>query len=148
MRKFALSFMVGLMSVGVTGCNDDDDDRMETKLIKGLWEVVSVDSPEYTSIYNFTTRSELTWSWGNLNIYYLSVSGQPVLDKEYSWHVSDPANDETVYLDIVLKEGDEMVGNPVYYIVEKLTASDMILRETGESKPQIRFRRRNDLTLP
>lgn len=110
--------------------------------------MVSEDSPEYTCIYDFTTRSELTWSWGNLNTYYLSASGNPTYDKSYSWHVSDPANENPVYLDIVLKEGDETVGEPVYYIVEKLTASEMILRETEESKPQIQFRRRNDLTLP
>lgn len=147
MRKHALMFLTALLSVAVSGCNDDDD-MMDTKLIKGQWEVVSEDSPEYTCIYDFTTRSELTWSWGNLNTYYLSASGNPIYDKSYSWHVSDPANENPVYLDIVLKEDDETVGEPVYYIVEKLTASEMILRETGESKPQIQFRRRNDLTLP
>lgn len=146
MRKYALMFLTALLSVAVSGCNDDDD-MMDTKLIKGQWEVVSEDSPEYTCIYDFTTRSELTWSWGNLNTYYLSVSGNLIYDKSYSWHVSDPANENPVYLDIVLKEGDETVGEPVYYIVEKLTASEMILRETGESTPQIQFRRRNDLTL-
>lgn len=146
MRKYALMFLTALLSVAVSGCNDDDD-TMDTKLIKGQWEVVSEDCPEYTCIYDFTTRSELTWSWGNLNTYYLSASGNPIYDKSYSWHVSDPVNENPVYLDIVLKKGDETVGEPVYYIVEKLTASEMILRETGESKPQIQFRRRNDLTL-
>lgn len=33
MRKYALMFLTALLSVAVSGCNDDDD-MMDTKLIK------------------------------------------------------------------------------------------------------------------
>lgn len=145
--------MLSVIAVTFSSCDDDNDGVMDTKLIKGQWELVSQESPERNCIYNFTTQSENTWSWGTLTTYYLTVSGNPVHDKVYDWHVSDPHNYATVYLDITLKgelDDDDAWENTDNYIVEHLTSSEMVLRksEVGDSKTILRFKRRNDLPLP
>lgn len=152
MNKFLLFFILPIIAFSFTGC-DDEDDVMDTKLIKGQWQLVSQDSSDRDCIYNFTTQSEHTWSWGILTTYYLTASGNPVHDKVYDWHVSDPNNYDTVYLDITLQ--GELDSNDAWeqteqYIVETLTSSEMILRkvEVGDSKTRLRFIRRNDLPLP
>lgn len=146
MKKY-LYLLFAFISILSVSCNDDDD-VMDTKLIKGQWELVSADNPDRGCIYDFTTQSENTWSWGKLNTYYLTASGTPVHDKTYDWHVSDPANYETVYLDITLADetdGDDVWENTDYYIVESLTASEMILHEADDTDVKLRFIRRNDL---
>lgn len=152
MKKFLLLLILPVIALAFTAC-DDDDDVMDTKLIKGQWEVVSQDSPDYSCIYNFTTQSEHTWSWGTLTTYCFSATGTPVYDKVYDWHVSDPQNYETVYLDITPKDqlnADDAWENTDTYIVEKLTKSEMVLRksEAGDTKTTLILRRRNDLPLP
>lgn len=151
MKKFLFLFVLPFVAVALNSC-DDDDDVMDTKLIKGQWELVSQDSPDRNCIYNFTTQSENTWSWGILTTYYLTASGTPVHDKVYDWHVSDPNNYDTVYLDITLSgelDPDDIMENTEYYIVEKLTPSEMLLeKQDGDKKTKLKFVRRNDLPLP
>jgi len=151
MKKFLFLFVLPFVAVALSSC-DDDDDVMDTKLIKGQWELVSQDSPDRNCIYNFTTQSENTWSWGILTTYYLTASGTPVHDKVYDWHVSDPNNYDTVYLDITLSgelDPDDIMENTEYYIVEKLTSSEMLLeKQDGDKKTKLKFVRRNDLSLP
>lgn len=151
MKKFLFLFVLPFVAVALSSC-DDDDDVMDTKLIKGQWELVSQNSPGRNCIYNFTTQSENTWSWGILTTYYLTASGTPVHDKVYDWHVSDPNNYDTVYLDITLSgelDPDDVMENTEYYIVEKLTPSEMLLeKQDGDNKTKLKFVRRNDLPLP
>lgn len=151
MKKFLFLFVLPFVAVALSSC-DDDDDVMDTKLIKGKWELVSQDSPDRNCIYNFTTQSENTWSWGILTTYYLTASGTPVHDKVYDWHVSDPNNYDTVYLDITLSgelDPDDIMENTEYYIVEKLTSSEMLLeKQDGDNKTKLKFVRRNDLPRP
>ena len=140
MKKFLFLFVLPFVAVAFS-C--DDDDVMDTKLIKGQWELVSQDSPDRNCIYNFTTQSENTWSWGILTTYYLTASGTPVHDKVYDWHVSDPNNYATVYLDITLSgelDPDDIMENTEYYIVEKLTPSEMLLeKQDGDKKTKLKF---------
>lgn len=152
MKKYLYLLMLPFIAAVLGGC-DDDDDAMDTRLIKGQWELVSEDHPDYTYIYDFRTQSENTWSWGTLTTYYLTYGGDPVHDKVYSWHVSDPANSDPVYLDLTLigeLDSEDAWENTDYYIVERLTATEMILRkdEVGDTQTRIRFIRRNDLTQP
>lgn len=151
MKKFLFLFVLPFVAVALNSC-DDDDDVMDTKLIKGQWELVSQDSPDRNCIYNFTTQSENTWSWGILTTYYLTASGTPVHDKVYDWHVSDPNNYDTVYLDITLSgelDPDDIMENTEYYIIEKLTSSEMLLeKQDGDKKTKLKFVRRNDLPRP
>lgn len=150
MKKFLFLFVMSFVAVAFSSC-DDDDDVMDTKLIKGQWELVSQDSPDRNCIYNFTTKSENTWSWGILTTYYLTASGTPMHDKVYDWHVSDPNNYDTVYLDITLTgelDSDDIMENTKQYIVEKLTPSVMLLQLDGDKNTKLKFVRRNDLPLP
>ncbi|MDE7152870.1 MAG: hypothetical protein K2O00_00325 [Muribaculaceae bacterium] len=152
MKKFLYLLLLPLIAVAFSSC-DDNNEPIDTKLIVGQWEIVSADHPEYTCIYNFTTQNQNTWSWGTLTTYYLTVSGNPVYDKVYSWHISDPQNDDTVYLETTLQgelDSDDAWGNTDYFIVEKLTSTEMTLRRNtvGDSRTKIKFLRRNDLKLP
>lgn len=151
MKKFLL-FLLPLISVAFSSCNDDDE-VLNTKLIKGQWQLVSQDSPERVCIYNFTTSSENTWSWGTLTTYYLTVSGTAVHDKVYEWHVSDPNNSDPVLLDIIYQgdlDKEDSWKKMEYYEVAKLSSSEMVLKkvEEGDSRTFLRFVRRDDLELP
>ncbi|MDE5608090.1 MAG: hypothetical protein K2I64_04060 [Muribaculaceae bacterium] len=151
--KKLLYLLLPVIAFALGSCNDDDDGLIDTRLIKGQWEVASPDSPDRGCIYNFTTQSDHTWSWGLLTTYYLTLSGAPLHDKVYEWHVSDPENDPTVYLDMTLiglLDGDDAWKNTEHYIVERLTATLMILKknETTDDKTRVKFIRRNDLPLP
>ena len=151
MKKFIFLFVLPFIAITFYSC-DDEDQVMDTRLIKGQWQLVSQESPERDCIYNFTTQSENTWSWGILTTYYMDVSGVPVHDKVYEWHISDPNNYDIVYLDITLQgelDADGAWENTEQYIVEELTPSEMILRknDAGNSKTRLRFVRRNDLPV-
>lgn len=152
MKKYLYLLVLPLLAAVLWGC-DDDDEVMDTRLIKGCWELASEDHPDYTDIYDFETRGENTWSWGTLTTYYLTYGGDPVHDKVYDWYVTDPVNSDPVYLYLTLTgelDSDDAWENTDSYIVERLTASEMILRkdEVGDTQTRIRFIRRNDLTQP
>lgn len=151
MKKFLFFIMLPIMAVAFCSCSDDDD-VMDTRLIKGVWQLVSQGSPDRGSIYSFATQSDNTWSWGTLTTYSLTVSGNPVSDRVFDWHVSDPENYDPVYLDITPADlpGDDAWEATKQYIVEKLTASEMVLKPVtpGASDTQLIFVRRNDLQLP
>lgn len=152
-KLFALLLLLPVISVALCSCDDNDDDVMDTKLIKGQWEVVDDGNQEYTLIYDFATQSENTFSWGVLTTYHLTNTGNQVLDKTYDWHVADPNNSDPVYLDITttdVPDDEDIWESTDMYIVEKLTASEMVLKklEVGNSQTRIKFIRRNDLLQP
>lgn len=145
MKKIFLLFILPLFAVAFSSCNDDDN-VLNTKLIKGQWQLVSQDTPEGDCIYNFTTQSENTWSWGTLTTYYLTVSGTPVHDKVYDWHVSDPDNTDPVILDIIYQgdlDKEDAWQKTEYYEVEKLSSSAMVLKKV-DNGDILSFVRRDD----
>ncbi len=152
MKKSILLLLSSLFTVALNSC-DEERDVMNTKLIRGQWEVVSPISSEYTHVYYFTTQNEHTFSWGTLTTYYISKADNPILEKVYDWSVSDPDNYNPVYLDITLKDepdSDDTWTNSDFYIVEKLTPSEMVLKknEVGDSNTRIKLLRNNDLPKP
>lgn len=152
MKKLLYLLLLPLIALALSSC-DDGSETIDTRLIIGQWEVVSEDSPERTCIYSFAPQSENTWSWGLLTTYYITVTGNPVHDKVYSWHISDPKNDDSVHLDITLQgelDSEDLWEDTDFFIVEKLTATQMVLRRNtvGDSHTRIKFIRRNDLQLP
>ena len=82
-----------LCSFAIVGC-DDDVNYPNSKLIKGQWQLVEDGDTDNPLIYRFTTDSDNTWSWGGLMTYHLSADGTVTYDKRYTWHVSDPVNEE------------------------------------------------------
>ena len=143
-----------LCSFAIVGC-DDDVDYPDTKLIKGQWQLVEDGDTDNQLIYRFTTDSDNTWSWGGLMTYYLSADGTVTYDKRYSWHVSDPVNEEDGRPRIELSwfvttENDDIWEATEYYLVFKLTPSEMWLKRAQNGLPADikKFIRRDDLPTP
>ena len=147
-----------LCSFAIAGCDDDnnvDVDFPDTKLIKGQWQLVDDTNTDNALVYRFTTDSENTWSWGGLMTYYLSANGTVTYDKRYSWHVSDPVNEEDGRPRIELSwfvttENDDIWEATEYYLVIKLTPSEMWLKRAQNGLPADikKFIRRDDLPTP
>lgn len=140
--KTYILLLLSLLAFIAPGC--DDNDVMDTSLIKGEWLLQSEGSTENKIIYNFTPKSEQTLSWGDLTVCTVTPSGEKIDEKFYDWHISDPKNDNPVHLDITLKSligSNDVWEDEDHYVVEKLTAKEMILRknEVGDSKTKLRF---------
>ncbi len=150
--------LVFLCSFAIAGCDDDNNVDVEfpdTKLIKGQWQLVDDTNTDNALVYRFTTDSENTWSWGGLMTYYLSTDGTVTYDKRYTWHVSDPVNEEDGRPRIELSwfvttENDDIWEATEYYLVIKLTPSEMWLKRAQNGLPADikKFIRRDDLPTP
>lgn len=140
--KTYILLLLSLLAFIAPSC--DDNDVMDTSLITGEWLLQSEGSTENKIIYNFTPKSEQTQSWGDLTVCTVTPSGKKIDEKFYDWHISDPKNDNPVLLDITLKSligSNDVWEDEDHYVVEKLTAKEMILRknEVGDSKTKLRF---------
>ncbi len=142
--KTYILLLLSLLAFIAPSC--DDNDVMNTSLIKGEWLLQSEGSSDNMIIYNFTTNSEQTQSWGNLTVYTVTSSGEKIDEIFYDWHISDPKNDNPVHLDITLKDlngSKDIWDGEEYYVVEKLTAKELILHrnEVGNSKTRLYFKK-------
>lgn len=144
-----------LCSFAFVSCDDSDVDYPDTRLIKGQWQLVDDRDTGNPLIYRFTTDGENTWSWGGLVTYYLSAGGTVTYEKRYTWHVSDPANEvdgkprmEITWYDA--PDSDDLWEATEYYIVVKLTSSEMWLKraQNGLTADIKKFIRRDELPTP
>lgn len=154
MKKVCLLIFT-LLIFWVSACDDDAPDYPDTKLIKGQWQLVEDGSNDEPLIYRFTTDGENTWSWGGLVTYYLLPDGTADFYKRYTWHVSDPANEDDGKPRLELTwydapDSDDLWDATEYYIVVKLTPTEMWLRPHQKGVPDDikKFIRRNDLPIP
>lgn len=155
-KKFHLSmasYMILCLALVFSACDSDNEPNFpDTKLIKGQWQLVEDDNSGKTLIYQFATGSESTWSWGNLVTYRILSEDVVTYDKHYTWHVSDPANEEDGVPRMELTWiGDLNSHNATeHYDVVKLTSKEMWLKPSmKESSDDImKFIRRNDLPVP
>ena len=150
-----LLFLLPLLALTFSACDDDTPDYPDTKLIKGQWQLVEDGDTDNPLIYRFTTDSDNTWSWGGLMTYHLSADGTVTYDKRYTWHVSDPANEEDGKPRLELTwydapESDDLWAATEYYVVVKLTQSEMWLKRAQNGLPADikKFIRRDDLPTP
>lgn len=156
MHKLFL-FLLPLLTLTFSACLDDNEhDYPDTKLIKGQWQPVEEGNNNARQlIYRFTTDSENTWSWGGLVTYIPGDDGTVSFQKRYTWHVSNPANEQDgrPRLELTWYDAPES-GNlwdaTEYYIVVKLTANEMWLKRAQKGLPEDirKFVRRNDLPVP
>lgn len=140
--KTYILLLLSLLAFIAPSC--DDNDVMNTSLIRGEWLLQSEASIENKIIYNFTPKSEQTQSWGDLTVCTVTSSGEKIDEKFYDWHISDTKNDNPVHLDITLKDlngNNDIWEAEDHYVVEKLTAKELILRknEVGDSKTKLSF---------
>lgn len=154
MNKVILLFLP-LFALVFSACDDDTPDYPDTKLIKGQWQLVEDSNNENPLIYRFTTDGENTWSWGGLVTYYLLPDCETDFHKRYTWHVSDPANEEDGKPRLELTwfdapNSDDLWAATEYYIVIKLTPTEMWLKRNQGSLPKDikKFIRRDDLPVP
>lgn len=151
-----LLFLLPLLAFTFSACDDDNNvDYPDTKLIKGQWQLVEDGSNDNPLIYRFTTDGENTWSWGGLVTYYLLPDGTADFYKRYTWHVSNPANEEDGKPRLELTwydapDSDDLWDATEYYIVVKLTPMEMWLKPHQKGVPDDikKFIRRNDLPIP
>lgn len=140
--KTYILLLLSLLVIFAPSC--DDNDVMNTSLIRGEWLLQSEASIENKIIYNFTPKSEQTQSWGDLTVCTVTSSGEKIDEKFYDWHISDPKNDNPVHLDITIKDlngNNDIWEDEDHYVVETLTAKKLILRknEVGDSKTKLSF---------
>lgn len=156
MKKLFL-FLLPLLALTFSACDDDtpSPDYPDTKFIKGQWQLVEDGSYDNPLIYRFTTGGENTWSWGGLITYYLLPDGTADFHKRYTWHVSDPANEndgkprlELTWYDA--PDSDDLWDATEYYTVVKLTQTEMWLKHYQKGLPEEvkKFVRRDDLSVP
>lgn len=151
-----LTTLLCFLVFALTSCfSDVETDYPDTKLIKGQWQLVENEDNDSSFIYRFTTDSENTWSWGGLITYRLAADGTASVDKRYTWHVSNPANEqdhkprlEMTWFDA--PDSDDIWDATEYYVVVKLTPSEMWLKREQKGLPNDikKFIRRNDLSKP
>ena len=145
MKQYILALLLPLLAFAAMGCSGDDK-GLDTKLLKGKWELITDEKSENSNVYDFSTQSEQTWSWGVLTTYLLTPQGDRTNETIYDWHISDPNNDSPVLLDITLKgksSNSDIWEENDRFIVEQLTATEMTLRkyEVGDSKTRLKFTR-------
>lgn len=146
MKKYLFPLILSFIACAFVSCDNDDDDLIDIKLLKGQWELVSQDSSERRCIYDFTTQNDNTWSWGSLITYYLFPTGNMIHEAAYSWSVSDPGNGDRVYLELTLQgllDSADPWANTEYFIITRLRSTEMELRKNkvGDSKTTLKFAR-------
>lgn len=152
LKKFFFSLvMLPLLAMSMTSCDNDDEDILNTKLVRGQWDVVDrdVDDDKFM-VYDFETKSDLTWSWGTLTTFHFRIPDMTVIyEVEYDFHISDPVNTKgnvTVDLTPVADlDAEDPTVNTVVYRIDELTSKEMrwtLISGTGEKT--MKFRRRAD----
>lgn len=147
MKKFLYLLILPLLSVAFCGCNDDDP--LNSELIKGSWKEIATDKFGFTTVYIFETTKNLS-NYGTLKVKYLHADCSPVEEmpvKNYDWHAAGPQNNDGV-LDITLTPSGIGADDPKFfyetYIINDLTRKKMIWRGLEPSSIKnkaIEFRR-------
>lgn len=151
--KRLITFISLCLALVFSACDSDDEPNYpDTKLIKGQWQLVEDGNSENPLIYRFTTDGENTWSWGKLVTYKIVSEGDVIYDGYYSWHVSDPANEEDGRPRMMITRLADLDNGDVteYYNVVRLTPAEMWLEADGEGASDgiRKFIRRDDLPVP
>lgn len=148
LKNFFFYFVVlPFLAISMTSC-DSDDNVLNTKLVRGQWEMVNNDA-EINVVYDFTTQSDLTWSWGTLTTTHFRVSDMTAITQEkYNFHISDPVNNKgNVTIDLTTDyepTPENSYSTVAVYRIDKLTSREMLwslISGTGEKT--MKFRRKN-----
>lgn len=150
-KIFFCLVMLPLLAIPMTSCDNDDEDILNTKLVRGQWDVVNRDIfNDINIVYDFETQSDLTWSWGTLITYHIRKPHMDVVyEVEYHFHISDPINTKgnvTIDLTPVADlDTENPSANTVVYRIDKLTSKEMQWTLiSGDGENTMKFRRRTN----
>ena len=154
MKNLLLLLIFPLLSFAFTSCDDEGDTTpMDLELLAGTWEVVESDIDNRNCIYEIKSASDKTHGsysgyYGTITTYYLTSTGTPLFDKEYTWTIRYAESHQPL-LDLILvgelDSDDPWAGN-YYYKIIKLTDSNMWWRGNSNGDNSIiKFRRRTDI---
>ena len=144
-RFFLAAVICIVTSIFVTSCSKDDD-KINTNLVRGAWAVERNIDDDLTIIYNFTTNSSNTYSWGTLVTSFLRhPDGVVFHDCDYDFHIFDEKNNggvATISLTLVAElDSSEPTTEPtVIYRIDKVTSTEMHWTLVkGEGEPSLSF---------
>lgn len=158
MNKFLLLLILPLLSLVMSGCDDnkDDVDAPDLTLFAGTWEVVSPGEQKvfgYNEILHISSGRPFE-SYGGyqgyINTYLLTTLGTPKHDRVFTWSIREAERHQPL-LDVVyqgeLDSDDLWAGNYPYKIV-KLTDTHMWWQvNTNGDNSIIMLKRRNDIHI-
>jgi len=152
-NKFLLLPFLLFLAFGLVGCDDEDDAMpIDLNLFAGTWEVVASDT-ERNCIYEITmspnkTEGDYGGAYGTITTYYLTVTGNPIYDRQYNWSIRY-MEDYRPLLDLTLEgelDSEEPCTGKFYYKIIKLNNTHMWWRGNSNGDNNIiKFRRRTDL---
>lgn len=140
-NKIFLATLCIIFSIFVTSCSKDDD-TINTDLVRGAWAVERDIYDDLTNIYNFTTNSSNTYSWGTLVTSFIRhPDGVVFHDREYDFHIFGPENNggtATISLTLVAElDSSEPTAEPTaIYRIDRVTSTEMhwtLVKGEGES---------------
>lgn len=158
MNKYLLLLILPLLSLVMSGCDDNKDDVVapDLTLFAGIWEVVS---PGEQKVFGWNEILQITFAGtfegnesykGYINTYLLTALGTPKHDRVFTWSIREAERHQPL-LDVVyqgeLDSDDPWAGNYPYKIV-KLTDTHMWWQVyTNGDNSIIMLKRRNDINI-
>lgn len=145
-----------MLIFSLTSCDDEEDvTPVNLNLLAGTWEVVESDFDNRGCIYEIKTapdRTEGTYGgyYGTITTYYLSVSGNPIFDKEYNWS-SRYLENHLPLLDLTLTgelDSEDPWAGSYFYKITALTDTHMCWKDNSNGDNGIiKFKRRTDIDI-
>ncbi|MDE5871098.1 MAG: hypothetical protein K2H22_04015, partial [Muribaculaceae bacterium] len=156
MRHSIHLFILLLLSVIFVSC-DKETETYDLSLIEGKWEVMISENDDFIrgEIFDFSvSHRETNVLSGELVTYFLTATGHPLYDLNYSWRAQESVNgnDYSATLSLSLKEqsdseSDDIRDGSGLYEIIKLTPKFLWLRSSNvEGKDEVfKFRHRDDI---
>lgn len=158
MNRYVLFLMATLLSFGLFGCGDDDEDMtpIVLDLLGGTWEVVSQGDQdifhreEILDISSSQIHEGYGGYKGKIDTYFLASDGSPRHDRTFTWSCLEVENHQPL-LDVVYQgglDGDVASTGNYHYKVIKLTRTHMWWQTTSTGRDNIiKFKRRDDIRI-
>lgn len=155
MKKLLLLFLIPILSLTLTGCNDGEDDKpIDLCLFDGVWEVVYQGNQDNFHIGEFlevstNNRQIYGGTEGSIMTFFLTATDVVFHDKEYRWNLSEIDHHRPL-LKVVYQgdlDSDNQEIEHYEYRIIKLTDKHMWWKFEEKDYSIIKLRRRRDIHL-